>query len=193
MAFSNSIDATSTGIQTLSSVGVWSGSTVTQYGTLIGAASNAVSSLGVATNGQLAIGSTGVSPVLATITAGTGITVSNGAGTITLSVSNDGIAWSETSGVFTAAVENGYSLTGAATATLPAGPSTGNTIIFQCNTASAVVITAAGSQIIRVGSSASSAGGTVTSTAIGNALTLTYSATNTVWIARGVQGNWSLA
>jgi hypothetical protein len=55
------------------------------------------------------------------------------------------------------------------------------------------VITAAGTQIIRIGGSASSAGGTVTNTAIGNALTLTYSATNTVWIARGVQGNWTIA
>lgn len=40
--------------------------------------------LGAATNGQIAIGSTGANPVLATITAGSGIDVTNGAGTITV-------------------------------------------------------------------------------------------------------------
>lgn len=193
MAFNNAIDANSTGIQTLSSAGVWSGSTVTQYGSLIGGASNAISSLGVATDGQLVIGDTGATPVLATLTAGTGISITNAAGSITIDVSNDGLAWSETSGTFTAVIANGYSLTGVSAITLPASPSTGNTIVFQCNTASAVVITAAGTQIIRVGSTASSAGGTATNTGIGNVFTLTYSATNTVWMARGVQGNWTLA
>lgn len=46
--------------------------------------------LGVATNGQLAIGSTGADPVLATITAGAGITVTNGAGSITITATNAG-------------------------------------------------------------------------------------------------------
>lgn len=36
------------------------------------------------TNGQLLIGSTGVAPVAATLTAGTGITITNGAGSITI-------------------------------------------------------------------------------------------------------------
>ncbi len=40
------------------------------------------------TNGQILIGSTGVDPVLNTITAGTGITVTNGAGTITVSTTS---------------------------------------------------------------------------------------------------------
>jgi hypothetical protein len=57
-----------------------------------------------------------------------------------------------------------------------------------------VVITAGGTNLIRIGSaSPSSAGGTATNTAIGNSLTLTYSPTNTVWICHGVQGNWTLA
>ncbi len=46
--------------------------------------SSALTALGVASNGQLPIGSTGADPVLATLTAGSGVTVTNGAGTITI-------------------------------------------------------------------------------------------------------------
>ena len=42
------------------------------------------------TNGQLLIGSTGVNPVAATITAGSNITVTNGAGSITIAASGGG-------------------------------------------------------------------------------------------------------
>ena len=41
----------------------------------------------MATNGQLPIGSTGADPVLATLTAGTGISITNGAGSITIASS----------------------------------------------------------------------------------------------------------
>lgn len=43
--------------------------------------------LGAATNGQIAIGSTGANPVLATITAGSGIEITNGAGSISIATS----------------------------------------------------------------------------------------------------------
>jgi hypothetical protein len=49
--------------------------------------SSAYTALGVATNGQIPIGSTASDPVLATITAGTGVTITNGPGTITISAS----------------------------------------------------------------------------------------------------------
>ena len=57
---------------------------------LLYASNGVITSLGVATNGQLPIGSTGSAPVLATLT-GTAnqITVTNGAGTITLSLPQD--------------------------------------------------------------------------------------------------------
>lgn len=59
--------------------------TLTDGGIMLGSGTNAVTILGQATNGQIPIGSTGNDPVLATIT-GTAneITVTNGAGTITL-------------------------------------------------------------------------------------------------------------
>jgi fibronectin-binding autotransporter adhesin len=58
--------------------------TLTNHGLLVGAGTSAITQLADATNGQLPIGSTGADPVLATLTAGTGITITNGAGTISI-------------------------------------------------------------------------------------------------------------
>jgi hypothetical protein len=72
--------------------------TLTDGGILLGSGTGAITPLAQATNGQLPIGSTGADPVLATIT-GTAseLTVTNGAGTITLSVDDDGHAHTSTS------------------------------------------------------------------------------------------------
>lgn len=61
--------------------------TLTDHGLLLGSGTGAITPLAAATNGQLPIGSTGADPVLATLT-GTAnqITVTNAAGTITLSL-----------------------------------------------------------------------------------------------------------
>jgi hypothetical protein len=61
--------------------------TITDHGILLGSGTDAITPLGVATNGQLPIGSTGADPVLAALTGTSNqITVTNGAGTITLSL-----------------------------------------------------------------------------------------------------------
>ena len=58
---------------------------LTANGVVIGGGAGATpTALGAMTNGQLVVGSTGVAPVVAAITAGSGITVTNGAGTITV-------------------------------------------------------------------------------------------------------------
>lgn len=64
--------------------------TLTDHGLLVGSGTDPITALGVATNGQLPIGSTGADPVLATLT-GTAnqITVTNGAGSITLATPQD--------------------------------------------------------------------------------------------------------
>ena len=56
----------------------------TNHSLQLGNATGSLTSLGVATNGQLPIGSTGADPVLATLTAGTNITITNGAGSISI-------------------------------------------------------------------------------------------------------------
>jgi len=50
----------------------------------VGNATGSLTSIAAMTNGQLAIGSTGADPVPATLTAGTGVTISNAAGAITV-------------------------------------------------------------------------------------------------------------
>jgi len=60
--------------------------TLTDHGILLGSGTGAITALGVAANGQLPIGSAGADPVLAGITGTSNqITVTNGAGSITLS------------------------------------------------------------------------------------------------------------
>jgi hypothetical protein len=51
---------------------------------LIGNGTSALSALGAAANGQIPIGRTGLSPILANLTAGANITITNGAGSITI-------------------------------------------------------------------------------------------------------------
>lgn len=61
--------------------------TLTDHGILLGSGTGAITPLGEASNGQIPIGSTGNDPVLATITAGANVTVTNGAGSITVASS----------------------------------------------------------------------------------------------------------
>jgi hypothetical protein len=61
--------------------------TLTANSLFVGNGTSALTALGVATNGQIPIGRTGLSPVLANLTAGTNVTVTNGSGSITIAAS----------------------------------------------------------------------------------------------------------
>jgi hypothetical protein len=162
------------GVLVSNNSGVVSEVSTTNHSLLVGNASGTISSLGVATNGQLPIGSTGANPVLATITAGSGITVTNGAGSISIAASGsvpltfDGDSGTATpsGGVITFAGGTGI-VTSAAGSTVTI-TSTGAGLTFDGNTGSA---TESGGIINIVGTgglSTSASGNTVTINGGGN-------------------------
>ena len=83
-------------------------STLTDGGLVLGSGTGAVTSLGQATNGQLVVGSTGADPVLATLTGGANITVTNTAGAI--SIATTGLASGTVESVSATGTENGITL-----------------------------------------------------------------------------------
>lgn len=104
-----------------------------------------------------------------------------------------GFAWNDVSGAFSPLKQNGYFITGTATGTLPAAPAQGDTIQFFVDHASQVLtIQASGSQIIRMGSLVSSAGGTWVSTLQGDSCELVYRTSDTCWCAVDFVGTWTL-
>lgn len=72
--------------------------------------SSAFTFQGPMTNGQLQIGNTGNAPTLGTITAGTGIAVTNGAGTIAIATTgaSSGTTWNPVGSNITMSPYNGY-------------------------------------------------------------------------------------
>ena len=63
---------------------------LTDGGILLGSGTSAITATAQPDSGQLLIGSSGADPVLATLTEGTGITITEGAGTITIAADNNG-------------------------------------------------------------------------------------------------------
>jgi hypothetical protein len=65
-------------------------SSLTDGGILLGSGTAAITATAQPTDGQLLIGSTGVDPVLGTLTAGSGISISNAAGAVTITNTGGG-------------------------------------------------------------------------------------------------------
>lgn len=97
-----------------------------------GGTTAAVNWLGEAIDGQLPIGNTGSAPTLATLTAGVGITITNGSGSITIDADNGAMDWNEitVTGPTGMAVDNGYIANNAGVVglTLPATSAIGDII-----------------------------------------------------------------
>jgi len=196
MVTGNSINANSTGLVKYDGAGTFTGVTTTIHCPLIGAASNGITSLGPLTNGKLIIGSTGADPSAATLSAGTGISIGVGAGTLTVSALGSGLTWTVVAVATNMAVNNGYgsNAAGAVAFTLPVTSAVGDTIAIQGMQGSWNVVQAAGQRVF-IGSSASTLGatGSIASTNAFDAVTLTCLVANTLWYARSVQGNITVA
>lgn len=77
------------------------------------------------------------------------------------------------------------------TLTLPAAPLQGDTCKFKCVTGAIGVIQANAGQALVTGSVATGAGGTTTSSSLGDAMELTFYAAGNFWIANSIIGVWT--
>lgn len=193
MATGNAINANSTGLVKYDGAGTFSATTVTQHAVIIGGASNALTSLAL-TNGQLAIGSTGNDPSAATLTAGTGVSISNGSGSITINAVGSGLTWTVVTGATQAmAVNNGYVANRAGTVafTLPTSSAVGDMVaVTGINTATGWSIGYTTNQQIFFGtSSATVTTGTLASINIRDTVFLVCVVANLTWNVISSIGN----
>jgi len=169
---------------------------LTDGGVMLGSGTGAVTVTGQPTNGQVLIGSSGNDPVFSTLTAGAGITITDAAGSITLA--STGVVWSlQATG--TPLLPNEGFLSSAATAqnfALPtSGCAVGCIVELAQNGAGLVTITQAAGQSIRFGNLVSTVGvgGSVASSAQGDAVKLVCTVANTSYQAvTGSLGNWTV-
>ena len=167
----------------------------TAHSLLVGEGSSPMVSLGVATNGQIPIGSTGADPVLATITAGMGVTVTNGAGSITLSASGGGLTWVDVTGVSqTVSASHGYvsDNAGTVTFTLPASCTFGD--VFEIvGLQGGWTLAQNANQKVLIGSTVTTVGvgGSLSSTNAGDCISLVAvnTSASSFWRVKTIQGN----
>ncbi len=194
MTTNNAINLNATGIAKYDGAGTFTATTVTLHNVLIGGSSNAITSLPL-TNGQLAIGNTGNDPSAATLTAGTGVSISNGAGSITVSSVGGGLTWTTVTGTTQAgAVNNGYiaNNAGLVTVTLPATSAVGDTIaVTGINNATGWKIAQnAGNQLFfGTQSTTSGTGGSLASTNTRDTVYLVCMTANATWNVVNSIGN----
>ena len=150
------------------------------------------------TNGQIIIGSTGAAPTPSTLTAGTGITIGNTAGTITISSGGAGYSWTEVTGTTqTMVASNGYILNnaGLVTATLPVTAAVGDTLILQGKGAGLYRIAQNAAQTIHFGSSdtTTGVGGYIEATNRYDSIELVCITANSDWaVLTGPQGSLTI-
>lgn len=138
--------------------------------------------------GQIPIGTSGNVYTPAAINSGTGIVVANGSGSITVSATGGGLGFATISGTTqTAAVLTRYLAlnAGQTTLTLPTTYAVGDIVALIGSTANTGgwVIQAASGDTVRVNNSTTSAGGTVTCTAVaGQCIEIVCDVANTSWV-----------
>ncbi len=122
------------------------------------------------------------------ILGGPGVTTSGSGSTLTI----NSVVFTDTAAA-TLAVDNGYFATAAGTYPMPATAAQGELIQVVCDTSGAVVLDCPALNFIRIGSLITSSGGTVTSTAQGDSLTLRYRLSALTWECTSCIGTWLVA
>lgn len=148
--------------------------------------------------GQLAIGSSAGNPAAATISAGTGITVTNGNNSITIAASGGGLTWTDVTGTTQdLAVNNGYLAdnSGLVTLTLPVTAAFGTVISVGGFGSGGWKIAQNSGQTIQFGSAASTTSGAtgfLASTNRYDCVQILCVTANTVWLVLHSVGNLTI-
>lgn len=149
------------------------------------------------TNGQVILGSTGATPVAATIGSSGNITITSGAGTLTIGTSGlASFAWNDVAGTTQAAVaNNGYIISnaGQTTVTIPATISQGSVIRIAGKGAAGWILQANTGQTIHFGSSATSVAGSLTSINQWDSVEIVCVTANTTFTVISSVGNLTVA
>jgi hypothetical protein len=160
------------------------------------ATNNATNTPELTANGQTFIGSTGVNPVAATLTAGVGIAITNGAGSITISGSGSGGWVDQTTASVTMAVNTGYTSDDGAslvTFTLPATASIGDFVEINGKGSGLYTIVQASGQSIHFGNlPTTTTTGSVSSTLQYDCIRLRCITANTTWVVVSSVGNFTI-
>lgn len=127
---------------------------------------------------------------------GVGATTSGSGSTITITVKNDGFAWSEQNSNFAASVQNGYFCNAGLTVTLPAtgGLVIGNSVIIYVDTTSVVTVQANTGQFIQISENISASSGTAQSIGgfRGQILELVFKPSDLTWHTISSLGSWTV-
>lgn len=201
-SFSTSLSLTSVTLTTplsVSSGGTGDTSFTANAIILSGATSTAALTSTALTNGQVLIGSTGVAPVASTLTAGTGISITPAAGSITIATSGSGSAWVDvTTSTQAMSVNTGYiadDATVGVTFTLPTSATWGDSVTVMGKQFGWTVKYAAGQNIVVGDLTSTTATGSVASTTASDCIHLictTANATAPIFSTLGIQGNLSI-
>jgi len=195
MVTNNAINLNASGIAGYDGAGTFNASSMTQHSLLLGGVnSHTINNLGVATNGQLPIGSTGLDPVLSTLTAGTGVSITNAAGSITINATGTALSWTDVTGTTQAMlVDHGYTANnaGVVTLTLPAAAAYGTVMAVIGKGAGGWKIAQNSGQTIHFGitDTSSGVGGSLASTARYDAVFILCTVANTDFTVYSSIGN----
>ena len=165
---------------------------------LLGQGTTTIGTLAL-TNGQLVVGSTAATPVAATLTAGTGVSVVNGAGSITINSTGAGLTYTTvTTATQAAAINNGYiaNYTGTLIITLPATSPVGSVISvtgINNNTGWQIAQNASNQIFLANMSSTSGTVGYLASTNTRDTVTLLCVTANAQWNVVSSMGNITVA
>jgi len=172
-------------------------STLTSHGILLGNGASDIQALAEATDGQIPIGSTGNNPTLATITAGSGVSVTNAAGSITVAASGGGMTWEEVTDATKNMVINtayGANRGGGVTFTLPATAAVGTRLEIVGIAGNWALAQNAGQTVyVGDGNTTVGVGGSLTATDAGDCIRLVCISADTSFRIISMIGNITIA